>query len=111
MVSGTDEDPQDLNTQIQQLKDAGAVVDTSNERAVDYAGRLLQALNPDTKHGDSATFVNVDMALLNQPLAAINVGLGSFSESLNMQNAQVIQVDWRPTGGVYQPVKILKNWK
>jgi FdrA protein len=96
VVSGTDEDPQDLNTQIQQLKDAGAVVDTSNERAVDYAGRLLQALNPDTKHGDSATFVNVDMALLNQPLAAINVGLESFSESLNMQNAQVIQVDWRP---------------
>ena len=112
VVSGTDEDPQDLNTQIQQLKDAGAVVDTSNERAVDYAGRLLKALNPDTKHGDSATFVNVDMALLNQPLAAINVGLESFSESLNMQNAQVIQVDWRPpASGDERIMAILERMK
>jgi len=96
VVSGTDEDPQDLNAQIQQLKDAGAVVDTSNERAVSYVGRLLKALNPDTDYGENAPFADVGMALLNQPLAAINVGLESFAESLKIQNAKVIQVDWRP---------------
>jgi FdrA protein len=36
------------------------------------------------------------VSLLNQPLAAINVGLESFTESLQAQDAQVIQVDWRP---------------
>jgi len=96
VVSGTDEDPQDLNAQIQQLKDAGAVVDTSNERAVSYVGRLLKTLNPDPEYDDNAPFADVGMALLNQPLAAINVGLESFAESLKIQNAKVIQVDWRP---------------
>jgi len=46
VVVGTDEDPQDLKAQVQQLKAAGAQVETSNEAAVRYAGQLVQALNP-----------------------------------------------------------------
>jgi FdrA protein len=37
--------------------------------------------------------------VLHQPLAAINVGLESFTESLMAQDAAVIQVDWRPPAG------------
>ncbi len=44
VVVGTDEDPQGLNAQIQQLEAAGAQVETSNDAAVHYAGRLLRAL-------------------------------------------------------------------
>jgi len=76
IVVGTDEDPQDFDAQVQQLKAVGAKVETSNEAAVRY-----------------------DLAVLHQPLAAINVGLESFTESLMAQDAPVIQVDWRPPAG------------
>jgi len=96
VVVGTDEDPQDLNAQMQQLKAAGAQVETSNEAAVRYAGRLVRALNPKS---DIRHLKPVDLAVLHQPLAAINVGLESFTESLMAQDAPVIQVDWRPPAG------------
>ena len=97
IVSGTDDDPQDLNTQVQKLKDAGAVVETSNELSARYVGQLLRALNPDENgRVGEESFKRVELAVLTQPLAAINVGLESFTESLATQQAQVIQVDWRP---------------
>jgi FdrA protein len=96
VVVGTDEDPQDLNAQVQQLEEAGAHVETSNEAAVHYVGCLLQSLNPMS----SIQYPKpVDLAVLHQPLAAINVGLESFTESLMAQGAPVIQVDWQPPAG------------
>jgi FdrA protein len=44
-------------------------------------------------------FTPLDLEPLNQPLAAINVGLESFYESLILQGAQAVQVDWRPPAG------------
>jgi FdrA protein len=41
----------------------------------------------------------VDLSCLTQPLAAINVGLESFYESLTSQGAQAVHVDWRPPAG------------
>jgi FdrA protein len=41
----------------------------------------------------------VDLETLKQPLAAINVGLESFYESLKIQGAQTVHVDWRPPAG------------
>lgn len=34
--------------------------------------------------------------LLHQPLIVVNVGLRGFSESLEEQEAEVVQVDWKP---------------
>jgi len=96
VVVGTDEDPQDLDAQVQQLEAAGAQVETSNEAAARHAGRLLQSLNP-TSNLQSP--IPVDLSVLHQPLAAINVGLESFTESLMAQEAPVIQVDWQPPAG------------
>jgi FdrA protein len=96
VVVGTDEDPQGFNAQMQQLKAAGARVETSNEAAVRYVGRLVQALNPNS---EIRHLKAVDLSVLHQPLAAINVGLESFTESLVAQDAPVIQVDWRPPAG------------
>ncbi len=96
VVVGTDEDPQDMDAQVQQLSDAGAQVETSNEAAVRYTGRLLQALNPKPETPNPKP---VDLSMLQQPLAAINVGLESFTESLMAQDAPVIQVDWQPPAG------------
>jgi len=103
VVVGTDEDPQDLNAQVQQLKAAGARVEASNEAAIRYVGRLLQTLNPTSNFQPPASNfqlpIPVALAVLHQPLAAINVGLESFAESLMAQGAPVIQVDWRPPAG------------
>ncbi len=96
VVSGTDEDPQGLDGQIQQLEGAGAVVDTSNDASVRYVGRLLRALDPEKSRTGEELFKPVDLTQFKQPLAAINVGLESFTESLMSQQAQVIQVEWRP---------------
>ena len=96
VVVGTDEDPQGFETQVQQLEAAGVRVETSNDAAVRYVGQLVQALNP--KH-ETRNTKHVDLAVLHQPLAAINVGLESFAESLVVQDAPVVQVDWQPPAG------------
>ena len=41
----------------------------------------------------------VDLNVLKNSLAGINVGLESFSDSLTKQGAQVLQVDWKPAAG------------
>ena len=99
VVCGTDEDPQGLESQINQLEEAGAWVDVSNDVAVRYVGRLAQALAPGYAQEEKESLKRVDLDVLTKPLAAINVGLESFTESLNAQQAQVIHVDWRPAAG------------
>ncbi len=99
IVVGTDEDPQDLHAQMQQLVGAGAHVETSNDAAVRYAGRLLQALQPGPEPAGTGSPAPVDLSVLREPLAALNVGLESFAASLQAQDAAVLQVDWRPPAG------------
>ena len=112
VVSGTDEDPQDLDSQIQKLTDAGGVVETSNHKAVRYVGQLLRSLNPELRQVGKEPLPQVDLAAINRPLAAINIGIESFTESLESQNAQVIQVDWRPpASGNEKLMSILERMK
>jgi len=99
VVVGTDEDPQGLDSQVQQLEEEGARVETSNEAAVRYVGRLVQSLDRAAGPLPGEAIKRVDLAVLHQPLAAINVGLESFAESLKAQAAAVIQVEWRPPAG------------
>ncbi len=99
VVTGTDEDPQGLAGQIEGLRAAGAWVDTNNEAAVRHAGELVRGLNPQTAAGKSQPITPVDLATLQRPLAAINVGLESFAETLIAQGSQAIQVNWRPPAG------------
>jgi FdrA protein len=112
IVTGTDEDPQDMDQQEKQLEAAGAKVFTSNDAAARYVGRLVAALNQNGPTIRQKTLVEVDLKSLTQPLAAINVGLESFTESLISQDAQVIQVDWRPpAGGDEKLMAILERMK
>jgi FdrA protein len=99
VVSGTDEDPQNMEVQIEKLKEAGARVETSNDAAARYVGTLVRTLDPKSTPTMGVGITSVDLSILNQPLVAINVGLQSFTESLATQDAQVIQVDWRPAAG------------
>jgi FdrA protein len=112
VVVGTDEDPQDMDRQIEQLRSAGARVETSNDVAVRYVGQLVQALARPEAPAVTKTAAAVELDKLQQPLAGINVGLESFAESLQAQDAAAIQVDWRPpAGGNEKLMSILERMK
>lgn len=112
VVTGTDEDPQNLNSQIQQLKAAGALVDTSNEFVCRYVGRLLRALAERDEPPVAVLGKPVDLEALKKPLAAINVGLESFASNLKDQGAPYVHVDWKPpAGGNEKLMNILQKMK
>lgn len=86
LVVGTDEDPQKVDEQISQLTQAGAEVFRDVSSTVDHiATRLGQPLQAAQA-----------LRKFSQPLAAINVGVESFFDSLKAQGAQAVQVEWRP---------------
>lgn len=48
--------------------------------------------------------------LLNEPIIAINIGVKSFAENLEKQNAEVVHVNWRPpAGGDQEMMNILDD--
>ena len=89
IVIGTDDDPQNLQSQIEQLKEAGVVVFRTATEAIEYISLRFGSHAP-------YEYPPVNLEQLNQPLAAINVGLESFYESLTLQGAQAVHVEWRP---------------
>ncbi len=102
LVIGTDEDPQQINEQIAQLTKAGAVVFREVSATVDY---ITTRLAPPVAHGGT-------LGKFTEPLAAINVGVESFYDSLKAQGAQVVQVDWRPpASGNEDLMSILEKMK
>ena len=92
IVVGTEEDPQNRQSQIERLVEAGAVVFSSATEAINHVSVRL------TRHVMNE-FPPVILERLTQPLAAINVGLESFYESLISQGGQAVHVEWRPPAG------------
>lgn len=89
VVLGTDEDPQNIEEQTEAFKQAGAKVFGNITEVVEYISQLYTG-----SEKYSAPKVS-----LGEGLAAINLGLESFFESLKDQGAEVVQVDWRPPAG------------
>jgi FdrA protein len=112
VVVGTEEDPQNLPVQLARLQDAGARVEMDHAAAVEYAGRLGKGLGssappstfpePISSPAQELVFQDpnspmaVSPEVLQQPFAAINLGLESFYASMRQQGLPVIHVDWRP---------------
>ncbi len=86
LVIGTDEDPQKVDEQIAELKRAGATVFREVSATVDYIASCLEQTTTDFPV----------LPVFKEPLAAINVGVESFYNSLKSQGAESVQVDWRP---------------
>jgi FdrA protein len=99
VVSGTDGDPQGIDGQIQQLREAGARIETSNDAAARHVGRLLQGIERASQPGSGPALKPVDLQALKRPMAGLNVGLESFAHSLRDQGAQAVHVDWKPVAG------------
>ena len=92
IVIGTDDDPQNIEYQIEQLTDVGVTVFRTASEAVESIGVRFGT-------GQTGEVIPIHPEQLNQPLAAINVGLESFYDSLISQGAQAVHVDWRPPAG------------
>ena len=92
IVVGTAEDPQDLAAQVEQLEVAGVQVFRTVNECVAYISQRVRQPAVETRP-------RIDLASFQQDVAAINVGLETFSQSLLTQGAEAIQVDWRPPAG------------
>lgn len=92
MVIGTDDDPQNIESQVSQLMNAGVTVFRTAAEAVEYISLRFSVSRKNE-------FTPVYLEQLKQPLAAINVGLESFYDSLLSQGAQAVHVEWRPPAG------------
>jgi FdrA protein len=111
IVIGTDDDPQDVTSQVERLAQAGATVFRTASDAIDYVisriATLPQGLEP---AGGSSPPIPLDA--IQSPLAAINVGLESFYNSLITQGAAAIHVEWRPpAGGNERMARLLERLK
>jgi FdrA protein len=105
LLIGTDEDPQGLERQHESLEAAGAVVFTDTMSLVSHAVACLGV-----EAGDKAPPVSLES--LMSSVAAINIGLETFYDSLSEQGAEVVQVDWRPpAGGDERLMDILSKMK
>jgi FdrA protein len=94
IVVGTEQDPQEINGQIERLAAAGATVLPNTSEGLDYIYNRVPAPKQaaDAKAVDAAAFGG-------KGLAVVNVGLESFYDSVVAQGGQAIHVDWRPPAG------------
>lgn len=89
MVVGTDDDPQNMQLQVERLQAVGCKTFTDPGEALAYVSRRFAA-------APAMAAAPVALDRFAQPLAALNVGLESFHASLLAQGAQSLHVDWKP---------------
>ena len=103
VVIGTDEDPQGLGRQIEQLEAAGAFVFARHDEAVravrDAFAGIVEGRPATPPERASVIRPDASDSRVSSGFAAINVGLESFADSLRAQGAEVVHVDWRPPAG------------
>lgn len=92
LLVGTDEDPQDIDSQAERLAAAGAMLFYD---ANALTAKISEELSGPGGGRGSAVVTDA----FQTSLAAINVGLESFYESLQRQGAEAIHVAWRPPAG------------
>lgn len=92
IVIGTDEDPQDIEAQIEQLEKVGVNIFRNTAEAVAYIDGHFSSQG-------EGTGPPVSIESFKRSLAAINVGLETFYKSLIAQGAEAVHVDWRPPAG------------
>ncbi|GAA5417025.1 hypothetical protein Pryu01_02086 [Paraliobacillus ryukyuensis] len=116
-VCGTEQDPQGYEKSIRTLKQAGVLVEDSNEKAVRLALKL-KGIDYQT-NAKEQTDVNVEKVtlptlsdniedLFNTKPRVINIGLKSFTESIIEHGGTTVQYNWKPAaGGNKKLIKVL----
>jgi FdrA protein len=90
LLIGTDDDPQNREQQMERLQAAGAIVFTDPTAAFAAVSWSLAVPTEPTVTTNSP---------LNKPLAAVNVGLEMFYDSVVGQGGTAVHVEWRPPAG------------
>ncbi|QTU82923.1 acyl-CoA synthetase FdrA [Carnobacteriaceae bacterium zg-C25] len=107
-VVGTKHDPQNYETTIQRLKEAGVLVESSNEKAVrlalkfkgvDYEADAKSVVSYSGKQVTLTPPSQAVKALLHQKPKVINIGLKSFNEPIIKYEGESVQYNWRPIAG------------
>lgn len=118
-VCGTQNDPQDYNQSVADLKAAGVLVEDSNAKAVRLALKLMGAdysLEDKVRVAYTGESLAIDppaeavSKLLTSPPQVINIGLASFVDPIKKFGGQAVQFNWRPkAGGNPKLIKILNE--
>lgn len=116
-VCGTKNDPQDYDDAIKKLREAGALVESSNAKAVrlalklkgiDYQEADKEIVKCPYKKQTLPEPSEAVMNLLNTKPRVINIGVQSFNESIVKYGGKSIQYTWKPkAGGNKKLIRIL----
>lgn len=102
ILIGTEEDPQQMGSQVERLKTAGVVVFSNVSEALGYVYDRLPPVE----------YAYPPISFTTDGLAAINIGLESFHDSIRAQGGTAVHVEWRPpAGGDERLMRILARMK
>ncbi|ALX48497.1 acyl-CoA synthetase FdrA [Lentibacillus amyloliquefaciens] len=115
-VTGTAEDPQVFQDQVDKLKAAGVIVTDSNAQATKLAVEMVDYLNgekPEAKNTAEAEVKDDKVQeLISSKPRVINIGLKNFAEAIMEHGGDVVQYQWAPiAGGNKRLAKILEKLK
>ncbi|WP_343270984.1 acyl-CoA synthetase FdrA [Lentibacillus songyuanensis] len=115
-VTGTADDPQVYQEQVDKLEAAGVIVTDSNAQATKLAVEIIDYLNgkqSETATTDKQVQENDKVAeLIASKPRVINIGLKGFAEAILEHGGEVVQYQWAPiAGGNKRLAKILEKLK
>lgn len=103
-VTGTEQDPQVYQDQIDKLEAAGVIVTDSNAQATKLAATIIEYLNEDAVSETKveatipADLVKVAELISDKP-KVVNIGLTGFADTVQENGGQVVQYQWAPIAG------------
>ncbi|MBY7144219.1 acyl-CoA synthetase FdrA [Virgibacillus sp. NKC19-3] len=102
-VTGTADDPQVFQDQVDKLEDAGVIVAESNAQATKLATEIINYLGTEKTEAKTVKNSKVEKDAVSELLSSkprvINVGLSSFAEAILEHGGQVVQYQWAPIAG------------
>lgn len=107
-VCGTRQDPQNYDAAVRTLEEAGAIVESTNARAIRLAlelkGIAYAEADKDVREvpfqkQELPAPAEAVMELLTSRPRVINIGIESFTESIGAYGGRSVQYDWQPRAG------------
>jgi len=112
-VTGTANDPQVYQDQVDKLEEAGVIVLESNAEATKLSADLVKYLNGEIKLADKSSSTPSDLEkvaeLISSKPRVVNVGLKSFAQTVAENGGQVVQYQWKPIAGGNKRLASLVN--
>lgn len=103
-VTGTAQDPQVYQDQVDKLEAAGVIVTESNAQATKLAAAIIDSLEGEeaaetkAEKAEAADLTKASELISDKP-RVINVGLTGFADTVQENGGQVVQYQWAPIAG------------